>query len=58
MLAKNRIEEIGKLVNDHIDEFDNELFTKLVEHIVIRNRYDLEFHFKTGTIIRTRASEE
>mgnify|MGYP003294633129 CR=1 FL=1 len=49
-LAKARLSEIGKYM-DSIklgEEFNGDIFTSLIDQIVVRNRYELEFHFKIG----------
>lgn len=49
-LATDRLTEIEQYINSLKlgQEFNDEVFTCFVEQIVVRNRYELEFHFKMG----------
>ena len=46
--AKSRLEEIEKIINNDINGFDEDTFTNLVDEVIIRKRYELEFKFKCG----------
>lgn len=48
ILAKSRLEEIEKIINSDINGFDEDTFTNLVDEVIIRKRYELEFKFKCG----------
>lgn len=48
ILAKSRLEEIEKIINSDINRFDEDTFTNLVDEVIIRKRYELEFKFKCG----------
>ena len=51
-MNKNRLKEIEEcLSNINPDkEFNDEVFASLIDHIVVKNRYDLEFNFKIGIV--------
>lgn len=48
ILAKSRLEEIEKIINSDINGFDEDTFTNLVDEVIIRKRYEIEFKFKCG----------
>ena len=50
LINKKRMDEIEdylKSINS-TTEFSDEMFTSLVDQVVVRNRYELEFQFKIG----------
>lgn len=54
-----RVEEIIELVEnvDITNKFDGEIFKNIVDMVVVRNNYTLDFHLKVGvtesvTIVR------
>lgn len=48
IFAKSRLEEIEKIINSEISGFGNDTFTNLVDEVIIRNGYEIEFKFKCG----------
>ena len=50
LINKRRMEEIEEYLKsiNPTTEFNDEIFTSLVDQVVVRNRYELEFQFKIG----------
>ncbi|MDE6029460.1 MAG: hypothetical protein K2F90_03975 [Clostridiales bacterium] len=49
-LTKKRVGDIIDLINkiDITTEFDGEIFKSIVDTVVVRNNYTLDFHLKIG----------
>ena len=43
-----KLSKYTKIINSDINGFDEGTFTNLVEEVIIRKRYELEFKFKCG----------
>ena len=51
-LAMRRVDQIAKALNDvgSLDEYNGEIFRAIVENVVVRNTYTLDFHLKVGIV--------
>ena len=51
-LAMRRVDQITKALNDvgSLDEYNGEIFRAIVENVVVRNTYTLDFHLKVGIV--------
>ena len=47
-----RVDQIAKALNDvgSPDEYNGEMFRAIVENVVVRNTYTLDFHLKAGIV--------
>ena len=58
-MTRKRVDEIIELIEsmDIANKFDGEIFKNIVDTVVVRNNYTLDFHLKVGvtesvTIVR------
>lgn len=51
-LAMRRVDQIAKALNDvgSLDKYNGEIFRAIVENVVVRNTYTLDFHLKVGIV--------
>ena len=51
-LAMRRVDQIAKTLNDvgSLDEYNGEIFRAIVENVVVRNTYTLDFYLKVGIV--------
>ena len=51
-LAMRRVDQIAKALNDvgSLDEYNGEMFRAIVENVVVRNTYTLDFHLKASIV--------
>ena len=47
-----RVDQIAKALNDvgSPDEYNGEMFRAIVENVVVRNTYTLDFHLKASIV--------